>query len=97
MMKADLVHLSLKKPPEFLFGGVSVRIFDRTVRQGLKRNTEPFVMLYEDAKEIPRGRVRKMSFVVLTGVMAEDGYRFAHADTGEWVTDEVPSKYIRLK
>lgn len=95
----DLTHITLQKPPEFLFCAVEGDSVDDAFKCGLNRLKMPFIVAYEsdyDAKrEIPLEK-SPASFVILSGLMAEDGYRFMLAETGEWLTDEVPAKYLRF-
>lgn len=97
-MKKDLCHLSIAEPPEFLFCTVKASSFDNIFRQGLKRKKKPFIEMYETADSARRNRNVKnhIVFAILSNVMREDGHIFYHAETGEWLTDEIPSRYIRL-
>ena len=95
----SLTHITLQKPPEFLFCAVEGDSFDDAFRHGLKRLKMPFIVIYEsdaDARRIIPLKKHPVSFVVMSGLMAEDGYHFMLAETGEWLTDEVPAKYLRF-
>ena len=98
-MTEDLVHLSLQKPPEFLFFAIGDDSVDDAMRHGLNRLKTPFIEMYEE-KETARRKLRKPTIflvAVLARWMAEDGYFFSHAETGEWLTEEIPPKYLRLQ
>ena len=95
----DITHLTLQKPPVFLFCAVEGDLLMRVLKQGLNRRKMPFIVMYESEYVARRKLPFKKSPVVLTvlsEMMAEDGYQFAHAETGEWVTDETPAKYLRI-
>ena len=97
-MRKDLCHLTVQKPPEFLFVAVDMSKSDDAFKHGLKRLKKPFIEMYEKEHNA-RLAFRKghpSMFIVLAEVMAEDGFTFYHAETGEWLTDEIPSKYLRL-
>lgn len=96
-MKSDLCHLTLQKPPEFLFCAVNAEESFKVFRTGLNRLKNPFIESFtteRDARRSIKGHTD--AFVVLSGLMAEDGYKFYHAETGEWLTDEIPSRYLRF-
>lgn len=97
-MKSNLCHLSMQKPPEFLFCAVKVEKSYEVFRSGLKRLKDPFVEVYAseaEARQAIKGNHPSL-FTVLSGVMNEEGYDFYHAETGEWLADEIPARYLRL-
>lgn len=96
----DLCHLTLKKPPEILFFATNADLCDQVYKQGLKRQNSPFIEVYATYDEARRkfGRRKLPSmFAIVARVMAEDGYTFCQAETGEWLVDEIPPRYIRLQ
>ena len=99
-MAEDIIHFSLQKPPEFLFYATDEYSIDKVMRNGLNRPKMPITMMYESAEEakrkIPRDHISFL-VIILSNVMAEDGYFFSHAETGEWFANEIPPKYIRLQ
>jgi len=97
-MLPNLCHLTLKNPPEFLFVAVGYDSYDKAFKNGLKRRKTPFIDMYENDFDARRKSKKKYTFVfaILARVMAEDGYRFYLAETGEWLTDEIPAHYLRL-
>ena len=95
----DITHLSLQKPPEFLFRAVNGDSVDETLRHGLNRLKMPFIVMYASEMEAVRKIPYKKNpslFVIMSRLMEEDGYHFAKAESGEWIVDEVPSKYLRI-
>ena len=95
----NLTHLALRKPPEFLFCAVEGEFVDRTFKRGLNRLKMPFIVLCTSQTDAMRRIPLKKHptlFVVMSGLMHEDGYSFAQAETGEWVTETIPSKYLRI-
>ena len=98
-MKFDACHLTLAEPPEILFCTVKESSFDKVFKHGLNRTKKGFIWMYETADDARRNREQKNSyflFAIIAHVMYEDGYQFSHADTGEWFTEEIPPRYIRL-
>ena len=94
----EISHLSLQKPPEILFHAVPVDSSDQAFWNGLKRKKTPLIRLYKTEEEARR-TIRKQqpfTFAIMAELMAEDGFHFFLSDEGEWYTDEVPSKYLRL-
>ena len=98
-MDEGIIHLSLQKPPEFLFYATDQYSIDKIMRKGLNRKMAPLTMIYETIDEATRQVKKHLPFVVaiLSEVMAEDGYKFSRMETGEWVANEIPPKYIRLQ
>ena len=96
----NLCHLRLAEPPEFLYFAMDGDSSHKAFMHGLKRKGEPFVTLYGN-EALARKDLRRLPYVtlfaVVARVMSEDGYKFALADSGEWVIDEVPPKYLRLQ
>ena len=90
----EITHLTLLKPPEFLFKSVLHRSIERTYRQGFKRKIGLFVDVYDTEEESRKkfGSVLTYTFVVMAGLMIEDGYQFCRAETGEWLVEEIPAK-----
>lgn len=92
----SLTHITLQKPPEFLFYATDEHSVDQLMRNGFNG----LLWLYEDEQDARRSVRRVFPYfiiIVLSEVMAEDGYSFFHADSGEWLTDHVPIKYLRLQ
>ncbi len=99
-MTKDIIHLTLAEPPEILFCAVDIKSYDEVYRRGLNRLKTPFIELFTSETDARNsfGKRRLSSLIAIVAkTMADDGYRFYHAETGEWLTDEVPSKYIRLQ
>lgn len=91
-----LTHLSLQKPPEFLFFATDEHSVDLFMRKGLNG----LLWLYETAEDARRSVRRVFPYfiiIVLAEVMYADGYRFSRAETGEWVSPTIPIKYLRLQ
>ena len=97
-MKSNLCHLSLQKPPEFLFCAMKAEKSYEAFRGGLKRPEMSFIEMYASETDARRATkdVHPSVLVVLSGVMDEEGYLFYHAETGEWLADEIPARYLRL-
>lgn len=90
--------LIAQKPPEFLFVAVTVEESNFAFRNGLNRLKKPFIKLYESEREARKNFKKGFPsmFTILAEVMAEDGYVFYKAETGEWMTESIPKKYLRI-
>jgi len=100
-MRKDICHLSLQKPPEFLFCSVEGDLAELSYKHGLKRMKMPFIEMYEneiDARKRIPFQKHPYVFVVMADMMYEDGYKFSSAETGEWILDDdiIPPRYLRL-
>ena len=95
------IDLELKaiEPPETLYHGTVGKFLDSIRREGLRRQNRQYVHLSKDVETALAVGRRRGSPVVLriaSGRMYKDGFVFFLSENGVWLTDEVPSSYIRF-
>lgn len=95
------IDLELKaiEPPETLYHGTVGKFLDSIRREGLRRQNRQYVHLSKDVETALAVGRRRGSPVVLriaSGRMYKDGFAFFLSENGVWLTDEVPSSYIRF-
>lgn len=95
------IDLELKaiEPPETLYHGTVGKFLDSIRREGLRRQNRQYVHLSKDVETALAVGRRRGSPVVLriaSGRMYGDGFAFYLSENGVWLTDEVPSSYIRF-
>jgi putative RNA 2'-phosphotransferase len=95
------LELVEKEPPEYLYHGAPKRKMKLIWEDGLKkmgRNHVHLSVSVEEAIKVGR-RYHDRTTVVLrvsTGLMYQEGYRFYLSDNEVWLTDKVPSRFLRL-
>ena len=90
--------LEPRRPPDILFHGTSVKAVETILDVGLTPQTRRHVHLSTDMDIAHRVGSRHGKPVVLlvdAKEMHQDGYTFWQADNGVWLTDDVPTPYIR--
>jgi putative RNA 2'-phosphotransferase len=95
------VDLQLKEvePPEQLFHGTVERFLDAILAEGLKKMDRHDVHLSKDvqtASKVGERRGKPIILVIDSAKMATDGFKFRLSENGVWLTDHVPSQYLRL-
>lgn len=91
-------QIEAAEPPEFLFKAVDEESADGVFRHGLKRNTGSFVTMYT-SKSLAKNEISvrfPFFYVIMAGLMSEDGYKFYDVGDGKWLAEEVPAKYLRF-
>ena len=86
------------EPPELLFHGTAERFLESIRREGLVRGSRHHVHLSADAgtaKEVGTRHGRPAVLEVRAGDMARVGHVFFLATNGVWLTDAVPSDFLR--
>ncbi len=95
----DVARLTEQKPPNFLFCAVEGDFVDVTFKRGLKGHRKRLIVMYESEyearKQIPL-KDYPVAFAILSDLMHEEGFVFYKADTGEWLTEVVPPKFLRF-
>jgi putative RNA 2'-phosphotransferase len=87
------------EPPAELFHGTSQQVKRKILEEGIRRMNRKYVHLSKEKETAIAVGKRHGSPVVLTvlaGQMHNDGYTFFRADNGVWLTESVPSKYLRV-
>lgn len=92
------LELESLKPPEILYHGTAERFSDSILAQGLKKMSRLYVHLSSDietAEKVGRRRGKSKIFVVESGKMFVDGFKFFLSVNGVWLTEFVPVKYLK--
>lgn len=93
------LQLEPQQPPPTLFHGTATQNVAGILRDGLHRAKRHHVHLSPDqqtADAVGRRHGRLAMLVVDSGAMAADGFTFFCSANGVWLTDHVPSRYLRL-
>ena len=91
--------LAAVEPPELLYHGTASRFADSIRASGLNSANRQHVHLSVDVPTATRVGQRHGKPVVLTihaGAMAGAGYLFYLSANGVWLTERVPTEYIRF-
>lgn len=96
------VELELKaiEPPDILYHGTAERFVSSILEKGLLKQQRRHVHLSSDietAINVGRRHGRPFVFEVLAYQMFSDNYQFFLSDNGVWLTNDVPSKYLKTK
>ena len=95
------VDLALEpvKPPELLYHGTVERFIASIREQGLIRGQRQHVHLScdrETAARVGQRRGKPVVLIVESGRMHRAGHQFFRSANGVWLTDAVPSDYLRF-
>lgn len=95
------VHLGLQpvEPPQSLYHGTVARFLDSILASGLVRGNRQYVHLSPDmetAHKVGQRRGQPVILVVESGRMWRDGHTFYQAENGVWLTEAVPTEYLRF-
>ena len=91
------VELEEKEPPEILYHGTGAKYVSSIDEQGLMPKSRLYVHLSSDedtAKKVGQRHGKPVIYVVKSGKMFCDGYRFYKSVNGVWLTKEVPLSYL---
>ncbi|MBR4643225.1 MAG: RNA 2'-phosphotransferase [Selenomonadaceae bacterium] len=92
------VELAELEPPEILYHGTSEKFSASINAQGLLKMSRLYVHLSSDidtATKVGRRHGVPKIFIVESGKMFIDGYKFFRSVNGVWLTEHVPAKYLR--
>lgn len=87
------------EPPEFLFHGTASHSLDVIFAGGLRSMKRRHVHLSPDAQtavEVGRRHGKPVVLRVEAERMQKAGHVFYRADNGVWLTDEVPSNFLKF-
>jgi putative RNA 2'-phosphotransferase len=87
-----------QQPPEFLYHGTAERFVKSIYDKGIEKKNRHHVHLSQNIETaIKVGKRHGKPFVlkVLSGKMFKDGHTFYLSENGIWLTDKVPSKYLK--
>ena len=91
------VELEEKEPPEILYHGTGAKYVSSIDEQGLMPKSRLYVHLSSDedtAKKVGQRHGKPVIYVVKSGKMFCDGYKFYKSVNGVWLTKEVPLTYL---
>jgi putative RNA 2'-phosphotransferase len=87
-----------QKPPEILFHGTSEKFVHSIFKTGLEKRGRQHVHLSKDldtAIKVGQRHGKPFVFKVFAEQMYNDNFRFFISDNGVWLTDNVPTKYLK--
>jgi putative RNA 2'-phosphotransferase len=96
-VKVDL-QMKPKQPPRKLYHGTVAKTIDTIMDGGLKKMNRHAVHLSEDITTATKVGSRRGEAIILevnSAAMYVDKIKFFKSKNGVWLTDEVPSKYIK--
>ena len=91
------VDLEEKEPPEHLYHGTGEKYVDSIAVQGLIPKSRLYVHLTSDidtAMKVGQRHGKPIIYMVNSGEMFRDGYKFYQSVNGVWLTKEVPFSYM---
>ena len=97
-IKVDL-GLAPTAPPAYLYHGTATRFWESIKLQGLKKMNRHHVHLSKDKGTAAKvgGRHGKLQILTVDSkAMAEAGHLFYVSENGVWLTDFVPSQFLKL-
>ena len=92
------VELEELEPPENLYHGTAESFGSSIIAQGLLKMSRLYVHLSSDietAEKVGRRHGKPKIFLVESGKMFFDGYKFFRSVNGVWLTEHVPAKYLK--
>jgi len=94
------VDLGLRatEPPALLYHGTATRFVDAILREGLRKGSRQHVHLSAEpstAARVGQRHGKPQVLTVLAQAMLRAGHVFYLSDNGVWLTDAVPTKFLR--
>ena len=92
------VELAELEPPKILYHGTGERFAASIRAQGLLKKSRLYVHLSSDvetATKVGQRHGKPKIFLVESGRMFADGYKFFRSVNGVWLTEHVPAKYLK--
>ena len=89
-----------QKPPEVLFHGTSEKSVQSIMDKGLEKRNRQHVHLSSDIETaimVGQRHGKPIVFTILAEEMYQENYEFFISENGVWLTDYVPSKYLKIK
>jgi len=93
------LQLESKEPPEILYHGTATRFLNSIYDTGLVSKNRIHVHLSsnkEIATKVGQRHGKVIILEILSGRMFKDGYKFYISDNEVWLTNNVPTKYLRI-
>lgn len=97
-VEVDL-ELEAKPPPTVLFHGTVERFLASIMAEGLIKGKRHHVHLSKDietARKVGARRGKPVILEVASGTMHERGHEFYESVNGVWLTDTVPTEYLKV-
>lgn len=94
------IELEEKEPPEFLYHGTGEKFVSSIDAQGLIPKSRLYVHLSSDedtANNVGQRHGKPVIYVVKSGDMFRDGYKFFQSVNGVWLTKAVPLSYLEKR
>ena len=92
------MELEEAAPPDILYHGTGEKYVDSIDAQGLIPKSRLYVHLSGDkdaAVKVGQRHGKPVVYVVESGKMYKDGFKFFRSVNGVWLTKEVPVRYIQ--
>jgi putative RNA 2'-phosphotransferase len=93
------VELEEKEPPEILYHGTGEKYVSSINEQGLLPKSRLYVHLSSNEKtanKVGQRHGKPVIYLVKSGEMYKDGYKFYLSINRVWLTKEVPVKYLSI-
>lgn len=87
-----------QKPPEILYHGTGEKSVQSILEAGLEKRSRQHVHLSSDietALKVGQRHGKPFVFKVHSEQMYNDNFQFLISDNGVWLTDNVPTKYLK--
>ena len=87
-----------KTPPSTLYHGTGKKHVDSIYQSGIQKRNRHHVHLSKDiatAVSVGQRHGKPVVFEILTQEMIGEGFEFYESENGVWLTDEVPTRFIR--
>ena len=98
-VKVDLKMKSIR-PPQFLYHGTISEYIPSIIKKGLDKGNRTYVHMSVDRETAQKVGDRRRSTTKILMIdaedMYEDGYQFFKSENGVWLTDNVPTKFIKF-
>ena len=94
------VELEKAEPPKYLYHGTGEKYRESIDKQGLISKSRLYVHLSTDidtAVKVGRRHGKPVVYIVLSGEMHENGFDFYKSVNGVWLTEKVPTQYIKIE
>jgi putative RNA 2'-phosphotransferase len=86
------------EPPTLLYHGTAERFLASIMKQGVQKRSRQHVHLSKDkvtAVMVGKRHGKAVVLIVEAGKMYKDGYEFYHSENGYWLTDHIPTQYLK--
>ena len=91
------VELEEVEPPSYLYHGTAKKYVESIKEHGLLPKSRLYVHLSSDADtafEVGKRHGEPVIYIILSGLMYADGFKFYKSKNGVWLTKAVPSYYL---